>query len=202
MVADALEVFCYHQKIQRVLRVAAAGADHFDKRGFHAQKAIVNHVVVLDDASCKGKVALIIRLDAVGDHADGGLGHGAHGGALAAGLAAEMRNYLGNIACLIADALKVGYHFKRGRYLPQVARHGLLLEQKPQAQSFNIALVPVDLKIKRRELFCKLRVAREQRLCRVGYRLLAHCAHKRELFAKLPELGIEFASHQPNLPVI
>ena len=61
VVADALEVFCYHQKIQRVLRVAAAGADHFDKRGFHAQKAIVNHVVVLDDASCKGKVALIIR---------------------------------------------------------------------------------------------------------------------------------------------
>lgn len=150
----------------------------------------------------KGKVALIIRLDAVGDHADGGLGHGAHCCALAAGFAAEMRNYLGNVACLIADALKVGYHFKRGRYLPQVARHGLLLEQKPQAQRFYIALVPVDLKVKRRELFCKLRVAREQRLCRVGYRLLAHCAHKRELFAKLPELGIEFASHQPNLPVI
>ena len=55
-----------------------------------------------------------------------------------------MRNYLGNVACLIADALKVGYHFKRGRYLPQVARHGLLLEQKPQAQRFYIALVPVN----------------------------------------------------------
>ena len=77
-----------------------------------------------------------------------------------------------------------------------------LLEQEPQAQRFYIVLVPVDLKVKRRELFCKLRVAREQRLCRVCYSLLAHCAHKRELFAKLLELGIEFASHQPNLPVI
>ena len=96
----------------------------------------------------------------------------------------------------------VGDHFECGGNLAQIARDGLLLEQKPQAERFNGALFLIDLRVERRDLLCKRAVALVERLCREGNDFLAQSAHADHFTVQLVELLVKPVSHHPNLPVM
>ena len=117
-------------------------------------------------------------------------------------MAEEERNDLGDVGGLIADALHVRDHLERGGDLPQVARDGLLLQKKLQAERFDAALLLVGLLLQ----FCDRRGLRHvlllERLRGQTDRAGAGRAHFGQLLIERCELLVKFASHYPNLPVM
>ena len=116
--------------------------------------------------------------------------------------AAEKSDYFRYILGLIAYALHVRYHLERGGYLPQIACHGLLLEQELQTQCLNSPLLLVYLAVKRGDLRGGFRVAVFQSVHGEGYHFFAKRAHLYHFFVEQRKLFVESASHYPNLPVM
>ena len=71
-------------------------------------------------------------------------------------MAVEKADDLGDVLGLIADALHVRDHLERRGDLAQVARDRLLPKQQLEAEVFDVALLPVDLAVERRDLAARL----------------------------------------------
>ena len=107
-----------------------------------------------------------------------------------------------DIRRLVADALHVGNHLQRGGDLPQIPRHGLLVQQQAHAHVFYHALFLVYLFVQFNRLPGQGGVGFEQAVYRACDRLLAEGAHGRQLIVHLLHLGCKLIAHYPNLPVI
>ena len=86
--------------------------------------------------------------------------------------------------------------------LAQVARDRLLLKQQLEAEVFDVALLPVDLAVERRDPRGKTLVVFGQRTAGERDDLLAQRTHFDHFVIELRELLVKFVSHQPNLPVM
>ena len=111
---------------------------------------------------------------------------------------AELRDVRG----LVPNALEVGDQLERGGDKPQISRHRLLPQQKPQAELLNITLHAVDPVIGLKGGMAQAVVVGKQALAGRGNRLLAQRAHALELPAQGLKLFVVSRPHYPNLPVM
>ena len=202
MVADALQILGDHQQIQRRAALLRVGGDAADQCLLHLFKIVVHRVVGGDDLLGQRHILPHIGIHAVTDHADGGLRHLAQQRVALRRYALQIQHDLGDVVGLIADALHIRDHLQRGGNTPQVAGHRLLVQQQPQAQVFNVPLLPVDVPIQRRHLLRQRLVPRGQRPGGQRDYPLTQRAHLDELPVQLGQLLVKTAPHYPNLPVM
>ena len=111
---------------------------------------------------------------------------------------------------LVPNALQVGNHLQRRGDLPQISGHGLLLQEQPHAQAFNLPLFLVNLQLNGLYLFGQLHVVFQQGLGHRGDGVLAQGAGGDQRHIELLQLLVKFRSHiparsflyQPNRPVM
>mgnify|MGYP000131034793 CR=1 FL=1 len=108
---------------------------------------------------------------------------------------AEEGDDLGNVLRLIADALHVGDHFERSGDLAKIPRDRLLLENEPETERLDRALLFINLRIERRYTLCKRRVSRAQCMGRQRDHLFAARTHFGQLPIELRQLFIKVTSH-------
>ena len=133
------------------------------RRSLTCVEVAVHGVVLRDDLLCQHCITFYIRVNAFRHHADGGLRHLAQEVVVLGLMAVEKADDLGDVLGLIADALHVRDHLERRGDLAQVARDRLLLKQQLEAEVFDVALLPVDLAVERRDLRGKTLVVFGQR---------------------------------------
>ena len=202
MVSDAFKIFCDHQQVERIFAVRGVLRDLADQTLLDLREVAVYGVVLRDDLLCQHCITFYIRVNAFRHHADGGLRHLAQEVVVLGLMAVEKADDLGDVLGLIADALHVRDHLERRGDLAQVARDRLLLKQQLEAEVLDVALLPVDLAVERRDPRGKTLVVFGQRTAGERDDLLAQRAHFDHFVIELRELLVKFVSHQPNLPVM
>ena len=109
---------------------------------------------------------------------------------------------LRDVGGLVADALHVGNHLQRRGDDPQIAGHGLLLQEELHAQALDVPLLVVDADLQGVDIGGLDRPPLGQRPGHQADGLLAESAHSNELHVELAQLLIESRPHYPNLPVM
>ena len=109
----------------------------------------------------------------------------------------EIRRYLRD-----NSPIRVSRSVRDTAYRVLQARERLLVQQQPQAQVFNVPLLPVDVPIQRRHLLRQRLVPRGQRPGGQRDYPLTQRAHLDELPVQLGQLLVKTAPHYPNLPVM
>ena len=105
------------------------------------------------------------------------------------------RQNFANIGRLVSYALHVGDHFERSGDLAKIPRDRLLLENEPETERLDRALLFIDLRIERRYTLCKRRVSRAQCMGRQRDHLFAARTHFGQLPVQERKLFIEPVSH-------
>ena len=151
VVADALEILCDHQQIQRDLALNGFAGDGGDQCLLDVGKILVDQIVLLCDRAGQIHIAADERVHALRDHGAGLLRHAADECAVKRVVAEEKRDDFRDIRCLIANAFHIRDHFECCRNLPQVACDRLLLQKQLQTQRFDRALLLVCLLLQLRD---------------------------------------------------
>ena len=104
-----------------------------DQLPLHLSEIFVYDVVLLEHLLCHLDVMLDISVNALGDHADGGLGHLTELAVLVdegffLDRFVQELDDLGDVLRLVANAFHIGDHLQGGADLPQVTGHRLLLQ--------------------------------------------------------------------------
>ena len=203
MVADALEVLGDHQQVDGLGAVVGVLADQADQLVLHHVEQIVDDVIHLHHLSRQLQIPVHIGVQTAADHADCGLGHlGQVLQLLQIRRVGQIDHQTGDVRRLIADALHVGDHLQRRGDLPQIPRHGLLLQKQLQAQALDLLFLLIHLVIRGDGGVCSLHVLADQRLGGTSDGLLDQRSHFQQFPVEQTQLLVKSNAHQPNLPVM
>ena len=149
VVADAFQILGDHQHIEYALTVLRVLRDLRDKVALALVKQAVHHVIIFNNAPCKGQVTADKRIQAVGHHFNGCLRHLVDMRVVTARTGQICYN-LRNIACLVTDTLDIVHHMEQGTQTVQVfdGQRGLVdlyqIVRDGMVQEIDIFLYLVD----------------------------------------------------------
>ena len=194
VVADTLQILGDHQHIEYALAVLRVLRDLRDKVALALVKQTVYHIIIFNNAPCKGQVTADKRIQAVGHHFNGCLRHAVDMRVVTA-RTGQIRYNLRNITCLVTDTLDIRDHFQHGRDQTQIACNRLLLQQQLEAHGLDFTFLAVDLLIDADGGSRQLDIALKQSLYRTGDCVFAQCPHRDQLIVHLRKLIVKTVSH-------